>query len=131
MKRISVSDVTMKQAGKQAGFSLSFREKIELGKLLDKLGVSVIELSPIENVKIDSLLIKSVASAVKESTVAVTVGLDKSKIEIAAKALQEAAHKRLQVTAPVSAVQMEYLASKKPAAMLEAIADMVSSCKAV
>jgi len=130
MTKISVSDVTMKQSGKQAGFSLSFREKIELGKLLDKLGTSVIELSPIENVKIDSLLIKSVASAVKESTIAVTVGLDKSKIEIAAKALAEAAHKRLQVTAPVSAVQMEYLAGKKPAAMLEAIADMVKACKA-
>ena len=42
MNRIRISDITMKQAAE--GFNLSFKEKIELGKLLDKLGVSVIEL---------------------------------------------------------------------------------------
>ena len=42
MKQIRISDVTMKQTG--SDISLSFREKIELSKLLDKLGVSVIEL---------------------------------------------------------------------------------------
>ena len=72
MKQIKISDVTMKQAGA----SLSFREKIELSKLLDKLGVSVIELEPIVQLKTDSLRIKSVAAAVKESTVAVPVALD-------------------------------------------------------
>ena len=37
MKMIKLSDVTMKQVAD--GFSLSFKEKIELAKLLDKLGV--------------------------------------------------------------------------------------------
>ena len=45
MNKIRISDVTMKQSGH--GFSLSFREKIELSKLLDKLGVDIIELEPI------------------------------------------------------------------------------------
>ena len=45
MNQIRISDVTMKQTG--ADISLSFKEKIELSKLLDKLGVSVIELEPI------------------------------------------------------------------------------------
>ena len=44
MKHISVTDTTIRQAGKAAGYTLSFREKIELAKLLDRLGVSVIEL---------------------------------------------------------------------------------------
>ena len=39
MKQIRICDVTMKQATEE--FSLSFKEKIELAKLLDKLGVSV------------------------------------------------------------------------------------------
>ena len=73
MKHISVTDTTIRQAGKAAGYTLSFREKIELAKLLDRLGVSVIELHAVENPKIDSLLIKSVASAVKESAVCVPV----------------------------------------------------------
>ena len=33
MRNIIISDVTMKQSGKSAGFTLSFREKIELAKL--------------------------------------------------------------------------------------------------
>lgn len=38
MKHISVTDTTIRQAGKAAGYTLSFREKIELAKLLDRLG---------------------------------------------------------------------------------------------
>ncbi len=129
MHRISISDITMKQSAKSAGYSLSFREKIELVKLLDKLGVNVIETQPILNVKIDSLLVKSIGSAVKESVVAVPVGLDSESPAVAWNALREAKSPRLQVPAPVSAVQMEYLAGKKPDAMLEAIAGAVSACR--
>ena len=63
MNEIRISDVTMRQP--DTHFDLSFKEKIELSKLLDKLGVSVIELEPIEQPKIDSLRIKSVAAAVQ------------------------------------------------------------------
>lgn len=125
MKRISISDVTMKQSEKNSGVSLSFREKIELAKQLDRLGVCVIETIPIVNAKIDALLIKSISSSVRTSIVAVPTGLENDSAETAWKALKEARHPRLQVCAPVSAVQMEYLAHKKPAAMLEAIGQCV------
>ena len=131
MKHISVTDTTIRQAGKAAGYTLSFREKIELAKLLDRLGVSVIELHAVENPKIDSLLIKSVASAVKESAVCVPVALDPASVSLVWAALKEAKHPRIQVPAPVSAVQMEYLAGKKPAAMLEAIRETVAAARAV
>ena len=81
MISISITDVTIKQSGKNAGYTLSFREKIEIAKLLDKLGVNVIELHGIENEKVDSLLIKSIGSAVKDSTVAVSVALDDSSVK--------------------------------------------------
>ncbi len=126
MKQIRISDMTMKQKG--AEISLSFKEKIELAKLLDKLGVSVIELEPIEQAKIDSLRIKSVAAAVKNSIVAVPVALNEESIGATWNALKEAKSPRLQVCAPVSSVQMEYLFHKKPEAMLAAIADTVSAC---
>ena len=131
MRTISITDMTMRQYRRGADFSLSFREKIELSKLLDRLGVPVIETTPISENRTDSLLIKSIASAVKESAVAVPVGLEKKNIGIAAKALAEAVHPRLVIEAPVSAVQMEYLASKKPAAMLETIRELVSSAREV
>ncbi len=128
MKQISVTDVTIKQSGKNAGYVLSFREKIELAKLLDRLKVDVIELNPIENIKVDSLLIKSVCSAVKDSAVAVPVGMEESNIDAVWAAMSEARHPRLQVQLPVSAVQMEYLAGKKPSAMLELISALTAKC---
>ena len=129
MRQIKISDVTMKQTGKN--FSLSFREKIELAKLLDNLGASVIELEGVGESRTDALRVKSVAAAVKNSIVAVPVALRQDNIEVVWNALKGARHPRLQVFAPVSSVQMEYLYHKKPEAMLEDIRRSVSACKAL
>ena len=129
MKQIRISDVTMKQPGQT--FSLSFKEKIELAKLLDKLGVSVIELEGIRDSRVDSLRIKSIAAAVKDSVVAVPVTLDADNVQRVWSALTLAKKPRLQVCAAVSSVQMEYLYHKKPEAMLTAISETVSACKAL
>ena len=129
MNTIKLCDITMKQVSD--GFGLSFKEKIELSKLLDKLGVSVIELEGIASARIDSLRIKSIAAAVTNSVVAVPVQLDPESPRQVWAALQQAKHPRLQVSAAVSAVQMEYLFHKKPEAMLAAIAETVAACKAL
>lgn len=129
MKKIRVSDATMKQSSE--GFSLSFKEKIELAKLLDKLGVDVIELEGIANPRIDSLRIKSIAAAVSESAVAVPVELNNESIDAAFAAVKLAKHPRLQVVASTSAVQIEYLFHKKPDAMIEAIRVSVTKCAAL
>ena len=129
MNQIRISDVTMKQTG--ADISLSFKEKIELSKLLDKLGVSVIELEPISQPRIDSLRIKSVAATVKDSILAVPVALNEESVRITWNALKEAKKARLQVCAPVSPVQMEYLFHKKPDAMLASIRSTIESCCAL
>ena len=126
MDQIRISDITMKQTGKE--FSLSFKEKLEIPKLLDKLGVNVIELEGIKQPKIDSLRIKSVASTVKNSIVAVPVSLSNESVDLTWNALKEAKHPRLQVFASVSPVQMEYLFHKKPAVMLEAIKETITAC---
>ena len=119
MNQIRISDTTLKQTGKD--FSLSFKEKIELPKLLDKLNVNVIELEGISQPKVDALRIKSIASTVKNSIIAVPVSLDKESVEATWNAVKEAKSPRLQVFASVSPVQMEYLFHKKPDAMLKTI----------
>ena len=129
MEKIRISDMTMKQGSK--GLSLSFKEKIELSKLLDKLGVSVIELEGIQNARIDALRIKSIAMAVKESIVAVPVQLNPQSVAAVWNAVSQAKHPRLQVCAPVSSVQMEYLFHKKPDAMKAAVAETVAECRKV
>ena len=129
MKQIKISDATMKQTFE--GFNLSFKEKIELSKLLDRLGVDVIELDGIKNARIDSLQIKSIAAAVSDSIIAVPVELNEESVERTWSALQHAKHPRLQVCAPASPVQIEYLLHKKPDAMLEAIKSTVSLCRSL
>ena len=119
MEKIRISDVTMKQEAE--GFSLTFKEKIELSKLLDKLGVDVIELEGIQNSRIDLLRIKSISAAVANAIVAVPVTLESQGVQAVWNALQGAKKPRLQVCAPVSSVQMEYLIHKKPETMLDAI----------
>ena len=126
MKEIRISDATMKQVSED--FRLSFKEKIEFSKLLDKLGVDVIEIEGISNARIDSLRIKSIAASLSESTLAVPVELNCESIEATWCALKEAKHPRLQVSASTSPVQIEYLFHKKPDAMIEAIKSSVAKC---
>ena len=132
MRTIWISDVTMGQPANEGGFALSFREKIELAKLLDKLGVSVIETGPIVNRRTDSLLVKSIASAVSESVLAAPLSLtEEDTVAVTWAALREAARPRLQVRAPVSTVRMEYLCHMKPEAMREKVAALTAAAKAV
>ena len=131
MQNVYLSDVTMKLADASAGFALSFREKIELAKLLDRLNVSAIELSPIRSCKIDSLLIKSVATAVKHSAVAVPVSQEIESIDLTWAALKDAKHPRLQLKAPMSPAQMEYFWHKKPDKLIAAVRELVARCRAL
>ena len=62
--RILMTDCTLQQAEKRD--NLSFRDKIELCKLIDRLNVNTIQLNPIVNRKLDSLLLKSVSSACRK-----------------------------------------------------------------
>ena len=129
MREIRISDVTMRRAAGLKELSLTFKEKLEMAKLLDHLGVSAIEVEGIENPKADSLRIKSLASLVRNSVLAVPVQMDVENIDMVWEALKEAAHPRLIVKAAVSPARMEYVHHKKADAMVEDIAMAVSECK--
>ena len=130
MRQIRISDATLKKSSDE--LRLSFKEKIELAKLLDKLGVDFIELEGIKNPRIDALQIKSIIAAVSDSRIAVPIELENNdNIERTWAALKGAKNPRLQVVAATSPVQIEYLFHKKPDAMIEAIAKTVAACRAL
>ena len=132
MQKLSIADITLKQAAKSGNCSLSFREKIEIAKLLNKIHVSVIELPAIVKEKTDMLLIKSISSCVTASSIiAVPVNLAEGDVERVAQALSAAKCPRIQIEVPTSTVQMEYICGKKPAAMLDMIADYTKRAKAL
>ncbi len=132
MRNIFLSDVTMKQPVDAGGFPLSFREKLELAKQLDRVGVQVIETTPIVNRRTDSLLVKSLATAIRDSVLALPLSLtEEDTVETTWSALKGAVKPRLQVAVPVSTVQMEYICRMKPAAVIEKISSLVREAKAV
>lgn len=128
LDQVNISDCTLLESGRH--FELSFREKIELCRKIDRLGVSTINVSRITNPKIDRLLIKSICSAVENACVAVPVDLkDPESVELAWDSVKDAAQSRLQVPCPVSSVQMEYLLHLKPKAAIQAVRDAVAGCR--
>jgi len=126
MDSMMIADRTLKQPAE--ALSLSFREKIELCKQIDRLNVSVIELQPIVREKADSLLIKSVCSAVEHAAIAVPVQLNRESVQMTWNALKNSRNARLQVSVPVSSVQMEYLMHMKPDILLAAVTETLRDC---
>lgn len=113
---------------KYADGNLTFKEKLETAKLLDRLGVDVIEIEGISGGHADILRIRSVARAVRTAAVAVPVSAFSDDAGAVLEALKEAPRKRLQIVSPVSSVQMEYLFHKKPEAVLKETADKIAQC---
>lgn len=109
--------------------TFSFKEKIEISRQFEKLGVDAIELPEIENVKTDTLLIKTIASFVKNSVISVGVGINAQSVENAAAALQTAKKPRIRIELPVSTVGMEYTCHKKAPKMLEIVKELVALAK--
>lgn len=129
MKTIKLADMTLHAAAGGTDFSLSFKEKIEIARELDKLGVDVIETAPILDGKTDTLLVRTISSLVKNSVLSCPVGQDTDSVEQAWNAVMGAAKPRLLVRLPVSPVQMEYDCHKKPDAMAALIEQLVSEAK--
>ncbi len=125
MKKILITDKTLTALNSP----LSFREKTEIAKHLDKLGVDTVELPPIKNEKADMLLIKNIASVIEKSAVSVPVGLTKESVQSAASCIKDAKNPVLSVALPVSPAGMEYTCALKPAKMLEKIEELVSFAK--
>ncbi len=123
--KIKISDRTLCKEGN----SFSFKEKIEIARQLEKLNVDVIELPKIENVKADTLLIKTIASFVKNAVISVAVGMTKDGIEKAVNALSTAKNPRLRIELPVSTVGMEYTCHKKADKMAELVGELVKVAK--
>jgi len=117
MKTIYISDVTLREAGR-AG-TLSFKERVEIARSLDRLQVDAIELPPLGDAKSDALSNKTIASVVSSARVSAAAGLTAESVDAAWESIRGARKPSLHIMLPASAVQMEYLCHKKAPAMLE------------
>ncbi len=127
MKSIKVSDFTLKSAAGAA--TLSFRDKTNIARVLDKIGVDAIELAPIKSVKEDTVVNRTIASLVKTAAVKIPVGFDENGVDDAFNSISSASKPCLQVVVPASTVQMEYMYHLKAPKMLEKVVELVKAAK--
>ncbi len=125
MKQVKIADATLCKEGS----AFSFKEKIEIARQLEKLNADIIELPEISNKRVDTLLVRTVSSFVKNSVLSVAAGSSMESIEDASAALSAAEHPLIRIELPVSPVGMEYTCHKKPPVMLEWIKSTVSAAK--
>lgn len=126
MRKISISDVTLREFSALSGAALSFKEKLSLAQRLDALQLDVIELSPVSDKMADGLLIKTMAPLLKYSVLSAPAGINEADIDTVWSFLSAAKKPRLHIILPVSTVQMEYTLHKKPSAVLSLITDLVT-----
>lgn len=130
MKKIYVSDSTLRYNSGVSESPLSFKERLEIARTLDRMKVDIIEFSPIENEKIDVLLARTIISFLQHAKLAIPVGFDEASIDIATGAIGDGSKARIQIRVPTSPVQMEYFCRRKPPAVLELIKSLVTKAVA-
>mgnify|MGYP003290178892 CR=1 FL=1 len=130
MKKINVSDITLKKISEDRAVSLLFREKSAIASCADKIGVDVIEFPAVKSPAEDKIIYKTIAQNVQNAILAIPVGFNNEDIAIAWECIKEAKKPRLQIELPVSTIQMEYTYHVKQAKMLEKISTLIKEAKA-
>ena len=105
--RVIIFDTTMRDGEQSPGASMSHDEKLELAKILEEMGVDVIEAGfPIAS-NGDFEAVKAIASVIKDSTVCSLARANDRDIARAAEALKGAASSRVHTFIATSALHME------------------------
>jgi 2-isopropylmalate synthase len=124
--RVVIFDTTMRDGEQSPGASMSLDEKLELAKILEEMGVDVIEAGfPIAS-NGDFEAVRRIAEIVTESTICGLARATAKDIERCAEAIKPARRGRIHTFISTSPVHMKHKLQMGPNAVLEAIHASVS-----
>lgn len=129
MRKINVTDITLKKLSEDRAVSLLFREKSAIANCADAIGADAVELPAIKSVREDTIIYKTIAQNVQNAVVAISVGSTVASVVDAWESVKMAKNPRLQIELPVSTVQMEYVYHVKADKMLAKIGELVKAAK--
>lgn len=129
MKKIKVTDITLKKLSQERDIALLFREKTAIAACADSLGNNSVELAPIKNLREDTIVYKTISQKINNAYVAIPVGFSAEDISSAWECIKDAKKPRLQIEVPVSTVQMEYTYHIKSDKMLAKIGELTKAAK--
>ena len=111
-EKLIVFDTTLRDGEQAPGASLNTKEKIEIARQLEALGVDIIEAGfPISS-KGDFEAVRSVAKAIKRTTVCGLARATKADIDVAYNAVKYAKHRCIHVFLATSKIHMKYKLKK-------------------
>ncbi|MDO9473896.1 MAG: 2-isopropylmalate synthase [Caulobacter sp.] len=127
--RVIVFDTTMRDGEQSPGASMSHDEKIELAKILEEMGVDVIEAGfPIAS-NGDFEAVKAISQIVTESTICGLARAAAADIDRCAEAIKPARRGRIHTFISTSPVHMKWKLQMEPDAVLEAVIASVSRAR--
>lgn len=123
MERIQIFDTTLRDGEQMAGTQLNTVEKIEIARQLELLGVDIIEAGfPVSSPE-DYRSVREIGKTIKDCTICALTRAVENDIDVAAKALEYARHKRIHTGIGVSPQHIEYkLRSNKEEILQRAVA---------
>jgi 2-isopropylmalate synthase len=119
--RVLIFDTTMRDGEQAPGASMSLAEKLELAKILEDLGVDIIEAGfPIAS-NGDFEAVREVSKIITKSTVAGLARASEKDIDRAAEAIRPAARGRIHTFMSTSPQHRDYILRMSPEDVLEAV----------
>lgn len=128
-ERIIIFDTTLRDGEQSPGASMNLEEKLRVAKVLEEMGVDVIEAGfPIAS-EGDFEAVREIAKSVKAATVCGLARATKGDIDRAGEALRPSDNRRIHTFISVSPLHMKCKLQMEPDAVVEAIAASVARAR--
>lgn len=128
-QRIIIFDTTLRDGEQSPGCSMNHDEKLRMARILDAMGVDVIEAGfPIAS-RGDFDAVKAIAENAKNAVIAGLCRAKAADIEASAEALKPAARRRIHTFISTSDLHIRHKLQMTPEAVLDAIRESVSTAR--
>ncbi len=131
MRKLYVADYSLSKLEEETGRALLFREKTAIAAALDGFGADAIELPEITSLREDNIVYRTIAGSVENAALCLPAGFSAESIQQAWDCIKDAKKPCLQISVPVSTVQMEYMYHVKAPKMLSKIEELCKAASAV
>lgn len=127
--RVIIFDTTLRDGEQSPGCSMNLEEKLRIARLLDEMGVDVIEAGfPVAS-QGDFESVHEIAKILKHAVACGLSRATKKDIDAAGEALKPAKRRRIHTFISTSPLHMKYKLQMTPDAVLEAIAESVTHAR--
>ena len=127
--QVKIFDTTLRDGEQSPGMSMNLKEKIEMAKQLERMGVDIIEAGFAISSPGDFQSVKTIAETIKNCTVGSLARAAAGDIDRAWEAVKGAAAPRIHLFLATSPLHMEYKLQMTPDQVYEQVVEMTKRAK--